>query len=112
QVNDVVSAELDAELAYRLEERQRLDVAHRAADLHHADVGIAGAELDGALDLVGDVRDHLHRGAQVVTAALLRDHAFIDAPGGEIAVPAGVRAHEARIVAEVEIALGAVIGDE
>ena len=39
---------LDAELADGLEERQRLDVAHRAADLDHADVGVAGAELDAS----------------------------------------------------------------
>ena len=35
--------ELDAHLADRLEERQRLDVAHRAADLDHADIGVARA---------------------------------------------------------------------
>ena len=39
----VVAAELDADLADGLEERQRLDVADRAADLDHADVGAAGA---------------------------------------------------------------------
>ena len=112
QEHAVVAAELDAELANGFEERQRLDVADRAADFHHADVGIAGAELDGALDLVGDVRDHLHGGAEVVAAALLGDHAFVDAAGGEIAVAAGGGAHEALVVAEVEVALGAVIGDE
>jgi hypothetical protein len=103
---------LDAELADRLEERQRFDVAHRAADLHHADIGALGAELDAALDLIGDVRDHLHGGAQVVAAALLGDHPLIDAAGGEIAVAAGGRAHEALVVAEVEIGLRAVVGDE
>ena len=63
--------ELDAHLADRLEERQRLDVADRAADLDHADVGIAGAHADAVLDLVGDVRDDLHGRAEVVAAALL-----------------------------------------
>ncbi len=84
----LVAPELDAHLADRLEERQRLDVADRAADLDHADVGIAGAQHDAALDLIGDVRDHLHGRAQVVAAALLGDHALVDAPGGEIAVAA------------------------
>ena len=112
QEHAVVAAQLDAELADGFEERQRLDVTDRTADLHHADVGVARAELDGALDLVGDVRDHLHRRAQVVAAALLGDHAFVDAAGGEIAVPARGGAHEALVVAEVEIALGAVVGDE
>ena len=112
QEHAVVAAEFDAELANGLEEGQRLDVTDGAADFHHADVGIAGAELDGALDLVGDVRDHLHGGAQVVAATLLGDHAFVDTPGGEIAVPAGGGAHEALVVTEVEVALGAVVGDE
>ena len=40
----VVAAELDADLADRLEERQRLDVADRAADLDHAHVRVAGAD--------------------------------------------------------------------
>ena len=111
-VDAIVAAELDAELADGLEERQRLDVADRAADLDHADVGIAGAQLDAALDLVGDVRDHLHRGAEVVAAPLFRDHALVDAPGREVAVAAGGRAHEALVVAEVEVGLGAVLGDE
>ena len=108
-VDAVVAAELDAQLADGLEERQRLDVADRAADLDHADVGAVGAELDAALDLVGDVRDHLHGRAEIVAAALLRDHALVDAAGGEVAVAAGGRAHEALVVAEVEVGLGAVL---
>ena len=98
-VDHVIAAQLDAHLADGLEERQRFDVADRAADLHHADVGVAGAELDAALDLVGDVRDHLHRGAEVVAAPLLGDHALVDAAGGEIAVAPGGGAHEALVVA-------------
>ena len=67
-VADVVAAELQAHLPDRLEERQRLDVAHRAADLDDRHLGVAGAALDEGLDLVGDVRDDLHRAAEVVAA--------------------------------------------
>ncbi len=111
-VQHVVAAHLDAELADGLEERQRLDVAHGAADLHHADVGFAGAHPDALLDLVGDVRDHLHGRAEVIAAAFLGDDALVDASGGEVAVAAGRRAHVALVVAEVEVGLGAVVGDE
>ena len=111
-VQHVVAAELDAELADRLEERQRLDVADRAADLDHADVGVARAHADAVLDLVGDVRDDLHRRAEVVAAAFLGDDALVDAAGREVAVAARGRAHEALVVAEVEVGLGAVVGDE
>ena len=53
----VAPADVDRELADRLEERQRLDVAHRAADLgdHDVDVALLGDEPDALLDLVGDV---------------------------------------------------------
>ena len=71
-------AHAQAHLPHRFEERQRLDVAHRAADLddRHVDRRPAGAArpaLDEVLDLVGDVRDHLHRLAEVLAAALLAD---------------------------------------
>ena len=111
-VHAVAAAELDAQLADRLQERQRLDVADRAADLDHAHVGVVGAELDAALDLIGDVRDDLHGGAEIVAAALLGDHALVDAAGGEIAVAPGGGAHEALVVAQVQVGLGAVLGDE
>jgi RNA-splicing ligase RtcB len=103
---------LHAQLADRLEERQRLDVAHRAADLDHADVGFAGAHAYALLDLVGDVRNHLHRGAKVVAAAFLGDHALVDAAGREIAVAPGRRAHVALVVTKIQVGLGAVVGDE
>jgi type II secretory pathway component PulM len=47
------------ELADRLEERQALDVADRAADLAEHEVDLVLADAHEVLDLVGDVRDHL-----------------------------------------------------
>ena len=75
QEEDVVAADVVADLARGLEERQRLDVADGAADLgdDHVDV-VAAHREDAVLDLVGDVRDHLHGVAEVVAAALLGDH--------------------------------------
>ena len=54
--------EVRVELADRLEEGQRLDVADGAADLgdHEVDRLGLGDDQDLVLDLVGDVRDHLH----------------------------------------------------
>jgi hypothetical protein len=70
----LAAARVDRELPDRLEERQRLDVADRAADLgdHDVDVLRLRDELDAVLDLVRDVRDDLDRAAEVVAAALLR----------------------------------------
>ena len=77
-----VAAELDLELADRLQERERLDVADGAADLgdHEVEVLRLGDQLDALLDLVGDVRDHLDRAAEEVASALLADHRVVDPP--------------------------------
>ncbi len=62
---DVVPADLVTDLADRLQERQGLDVADRAADLGDDDVHLVGGHpADAVLDLVGDVRDDLHRVAR------------------------------------------------
>ena len=85
----VVAADVVAHLARCLEERQRLDIADGAADLgdhdvHRIAVITAPHCPDPVLDLVGDVRDHLHGVAEVVAAALLGDHAAVDLPGGDV----------------------------
>ena len=72
---------LERELADRLEERQALDVADRAADLAQDDVGALGVVLDEFLDRVGDVRDHLHGAAEIVAVPLAGQHRPVDAPG-------------------------------
>ena len=71
--NTLRAAELVADLTGRLDERLRLDVADRAADLGDDHVGLrlfVGLQAHAALDLVGDVRDDLHRVAEVLAAAL------------------------------------------
>ena len=50
-----LAAELVAELADRLEERQALDVADRAADLADHEILVRHAVEDELLDRVGDV---------------------------------------------------------
>ena len=113
-VHAVAPADVDRELADRLEERQRLDVAHGAADLGDDDVDVArlGDQADALLDLVGDVRDDLDRAAEVVAAALAADDGVVDAAGGDVRRARRVRVREALVVAEVEVGLGAVLGDE
>ena len=111
-VADVVAAERDAHLPDRFEERQRFDVADGAADFDDRDVGACDAGADLLLDLVGDVRNDLHRAAEIVAAALLADHRFVDLAGREIVALAHPGVDEALVVAEVEIGLGAVVGDE
>ena len=106
-----------AHLAHGLEEGQRFDVAHGAADLDDRDLHLfggadAGAAAHEVLDLVGDVRDHLHRLAEIVSAAFLLQHRLVDLAGGEVVGAPHLRVDEALVVAEVEVGLRAVIRHE
>ena len=119
QEEAVVAADLVAHLAGGLEEGQRLDVADRAADLGDDDVDplvrrrdASPPAEDAGLDLVGDVRDDLHGVAEVLAAALLGDHARVDLPGRHVGPAREVDVEEALVVADVEVGLGAVLGDE
>ena len=64
------------------------------------------------LDLVGDVRDDLHRVAEVLAAALARDDLRVDLAGGDVRRLAEVDVEEALVVPDVEVGLGAVVGHE
>ena len=110
----IVVAQLPLELTNCLKEGKRLDVAHGATDLGDDDVVVVvlGEALDTALDLIRDVGDHLYRLAEEVTPALPLDHVLIDAPGGDVAIAGGLDVKEALIVAQVEVRLVAIIGDE
>ena len=112
-VEDVLAPDLVAELPDRFEERQDLDVADRAADLGDHDVDVVGGErVDPRLDLVGDVRDDLHRLAEVLAAAFLGEHRLVDRAGGRVRLARERDVDEALVVAEVEVGLALVVGDE
>ena len=106
-------ADLENELPDRLQERQPFDVAGRPADFgdDHVHFFRIGHLPDALLDLVGDVRDHLHGLAEVIAAALFQDDAFVDLTAGQVVVPREDAIGEALVVAEVEIGLGAVVQD-
>ena len=108
----VFRAEFEAHLANRFQERQRFDVAHRAADFDEHHVHAVGHFAEGGLDFVGDVRNHLHGLAEIIAAALLGDDGFVDAAGGPVMVARQVRGGEALVVAEIEIGFRAVVGDK
>jgi len=111
-VTGIVAAFLDAHLADGFEKRQRLDVAHGTAHLDDRHVGAFGPALDENLDLVGDMRNDLNGLAQIFAAPLLLDHRLIDLACGEVVALAHLGAGEALVVAEIEIGLGAILGDE
>ena len=64
------------------------------------------------LELVGDVRDDLHRVAEVLAAALPGDHPVVDLAGRDVGAALEVDVEEALVVTDVEVGLGAVVGHE
>ena len=110
----VVPALLQAYLADGLQERLALDIAGGTADLGNDHIGLGGRSqiVDVALDLVGDVGDDLDSLAQVGTLALLVQHVPVHLAGGQVGVFVQVLVNEALIVAQIQVGLGAVIGDE
>src|SRR5437667_1058618 len=68
--------------------------------------------MDPLLDLIRYMRDDLHRRAQVITAPLLCDDRVVDLAGCHVRRARDVPVDEALVVAEVQVALGAVFGDE
>ncbi len=109
----ILAAQFLAHLADGFEERQRFNVAHRAADLDDGHVCAVGRDLaHGVLDFVGDVGNYLDSFAQVVAAALFLDDLLVDAAGGEVVVAGEGRVGEALVVAQVEVGLRAVVGDK
>ena len=114
QVNHhAVAAKLPLELAHRLKERQRLNVAHRATYLGDYKVILASAaqQLHAALDLVGDVRNDLHSLPQVVATALLVDDALVHSAGCDIVGASGLDVGKALIMAQVQVGLVTIDGN-
>ncbi len=108
----VVAAQVLSHLPDRFEEGQRLDIADRAADLDDGDLSLRGDLAHGVLDLIGDVGDDLDGLAEVVAAPFLGDDLLVDASGGEVVVAGQLGVGEALVVAEIEVGLRAVVGDE
>jgi hypothetical protein len=103
---------LDAHLANSLQKRQRFDIAHGTADFDDRHIGAFRTTLDVGLDFIGDMRNDLHRLAEVFAAPLLADDVLVHLAGGEIIALAHACADEALVMTQVKVGLGTVIGDE
>jgi len=77
---DVVTADFLAELADRLEERHDSMSPTVPPILRDHHVVIGREPANGALDLVGDVRNHLDRRAEVLAAPLFGDDGQVNPP--------------------------------
>ena len=87
---EVAVSVLPVHLAHGFKERHTLDIADGSSDFNDTDFCVVaffvspglGCSLDSVLNLVGDVRDNLDSGSQVVAVAFLGDDGLIDFSGG------------------------------
>ncbi len=105
----VIAADFMPNLSNSFEKRQRFDVTHGAADFADHDVHFAGQFLDGGLDFISDVRNHLNRLAEIVAAPFALDDLLVDAAAGQIVRAGERRVGETLVVAEIEIGLRAIV---
>ena len=113
----VVAAHAERHLADGFHKRQRLNVAHRTADFHDANIGLAAVGRSRTagnkfLNFIGDMRNHLHGLAEVFAAALLLQNALVDLTRREVVGLMHLRGDEALIVAEVKVSLRTVFRHE
>ena len=113
-IQRVVLADLLLDLADCLEEGQTLDVTDRPADLRDDDIGIVRLchIVDTLLDFVRNVRNHLHRRAEIIAVALLVEHGGVDLARGDVRTLREIDVDEALVVPEIEIRLRPVVRNE
>src|SRR5690606_41068416 len=85
-IDSVGARQVVAKLAYRLQERHRLDVTDGAPNLANDEIEFVVAVQDEVLDLVGNVRNYLDGGAKIVASALPLDNVLVDAASGDVVV--------------------------
>ena len=101
-------------MAHGFQEWQRFDVAHRATDFNDCNVNRicftkTRTAFDEFLNFVGDMRNNLHRFAQIVATAFFVQHALVNLARGEIVGLAHARFDETLIVTQVQVGFRAII---
>jgi hypothetical protein len=101
-----------AHLTDGFDERQRFDIANRPANLHNRDVNIGRHLTASGLDLVGDVRNHLHRLAKIIAAAFAGNDVLVNAPGCQVIALGQMGVSESLVMAKVQVGFRAIVGHE
>ena len=110
----IVRPQVPFQLPYGLNIGQRLNIADRPPDFrnYHVVEPLKSKREDTTLDLVSNMRDHLHRLTEVVATALLVDHVLVDLPRRDAIGTRGGEVQETLVVPKIEVGLCAVVSDE
>ena len=93
-LHKVVLARTPPQLAHSLDERHALNVAHGAAQLDYADIGLFTRVidryprdlLDPVLDRIGNVGNDLYGFTQIVALALALDDVLVDLARSDVVI--------------------------
>ena len=109
-VQSALRTELPSQLTDGLQERLSLDVADGSAYFcyHEIEMFLGGIQQNPAFYLVGDMRHHLNRLAEIVAAAFAFNDAEVDAPCRYAVVARRLDARETFVVPKVEVGFKAV----
>ena len=113
-VKHIICILLKPDLTDRFQERLAFDIAGRAADLgdDHISAGLLADLIDEGLDLIGDVRDDLHRFTEEFSAALLIEDVPVYLAGRQVGKLVQVLIDESFIMTQVQVGLCPILGNE
>ena len=95
--------QLISKLADGFHERQPFDIADSAADLTQDEIVIVLPGKREGLDLVRDVRNHLHRRAEIVPPPLFGDDVLIDTTGCNVVALMRRHPGKAFVMAQIQV---------
>ena len=100
-----IAAQFPLQLMDAFDVGERLDVAHRTANLgnHEVILVFRAHQLHVAFDFIGDMRNYLYGLAQVVATALLVNDSFIYASAGDVVGLGSFDAEKTLVVTEVKV---------
>ena len=113
-VQHIILADFLLHLTDSFHERKTLNIAYRAADFRNHHIRAIGSRyiVDTLLDFVRDMRNDLHRTAQIISLALLIEHRPVYLACRDIRSLCQVDINESFIMPEVQIRLSAIIRDK
>ena len=109
----VFSAYFKRNLAHRFDERLRLNISDCSSDFGNNHIGIRflTQAVNKIFNLICDMRNDLHRGAEVFTAAFLVKHIPVNFTGGEVRIFVEVLINKAFVMSEIKVCFGAVFSN-
>ena len=107
--NRLETRQVIAQLANGLEKRQGLNITNRTANLAQHEIDIINITLHEVFNRIRDMRNNLHRAAEIIAAPFFGYDISVNLTGGDIVAARGRHAGKAFIVTEIEIGLRPVI---